>query len=205
MSEVHAQRTFHLPANYNINSICLLARDPHWLFAYWELSDEKKKEFIEEFGSELWERSIPVLKVTNVSKNTSFYIRINEFSNNWYINVADTNSLYVVEIGRKVSEHFFINLAGSNYVATPSDSISTNTNAYFIDYKNLRSGTIDPESGKIYETHDFKLYSQVLFGLSSPELFGINLQESLFGISSAELFGINIAEHLGISSGSFIK
>lgn len=205
MSDVHSEGTYNLPAGYNDNYIILLAKDPHWLFAYWEVSDEKKNSFIREFGHEFLERSVPVLKITNVSKDTNFFVRINDFSNNWYINVDDPDSMYVAELGRRVSDHFFISLANSNYVITPGNSVSPNTAAYFINYNDLRNGKLDIQTGNIYETYDLKTQSKGVFGISSPELFGINIHELVSGISSAELSGARITEYLGISSESLIK
>jgi len=205
MTEVHTQSTYYLPVSYDDNKIILLARDPHWLYADWEISNEKKNTFFQELGYGLWEKSVPVLKITNVSKNTSFFIRINDFSSNWYINVPEADCLYMAEVGRRLSDQFFINLASSNYISTPTDVVSINTSAYFIDYKSLRKGTLDVESRKIYETYNFKSTTTSIFGLSSPELFGIGHQESTVGISSAELYGINVSEHIGISSGEFLS
>lgn len=205
MSEACTPDSYRLSSSYNDNAIVLLARDPHWLYAYWEVSDDKKNTFYKDFGSELWEKSTPVLKVTNVSRNNFFYIRINNFSDSWYINVPDSNNLYIAEIGRMVSGQFFINLASSNYAVTPGESISPATTAYFINYKNLKNGTLDLESGMVYETYDFDYKSNVVLGPSSPELSGLNLHESMFGISSAELLGINLGEHLGISSEAIFR
>lgn len=191
MSEAHAQGTYNIPSGYDDNRIVLLARDPNWLYAYWEISSATKSNFIREFNQDLWEKSVPVLKVTNVSKNASFNIRINDFSNSWYINVEDSNSLYTAELGRVVSEQFFINLASSNYVVTPGNAVSSNTTAYFLDYRNLRNGKFDPESGKIYENYGYDLHSRGVIGISSPELMGMDLEESMFGISSGLLSGIS--------------
>lgn len=205
MYEAQTYSGYHIPLGYNDNRVVLLARDPHWLYAYWEISDQQKNSFLQEFGYDLWEKSIPVLKVTNVSNNTSFYIRINEFSSNWYINVANSDSLYVAELGRRVSDKFFINLASSNYAATPGDAVSSSTSLYFINYKDLKNGKLDIETGQINNSFEYNLNIQEMLGISSPELYGINLQESIFGVSSAELFGINLEKHLGVSSESFIK
>jgi len=140
MSEVYLQKEGFMPSGYGDSQITLLARDPYWLYAYWELSPESKDAFIRDFGLELWEKSVPALKVTNISKNESFFVRINDFSDSWYINVNDPNCLYVAELGRKVSERFFISIANSNYVSTPGCSVSSNTAAYFINYNDLKNG-----------------------------------------------------------------
>jgi uncharacterized protein len=200
MSEAHTQSPCELPSCYGDNKITLLARDPHWLFAYWEISNTKENTFFEEFGQTVWQKSVPALKVTNVSQNSSFFIRINDFSDNWYINVPDTNNLYIAEIGRRVAGEFFIHLASSNYAATPTDKSSRNTAACYIDYRSLRKGTLDLASRNIYGSVERIEEFEARIGLSSPELQNRRLGESLFGVSSAELFGIKLEEHLGISS-----
>lgn len=205
MSDVHINGTYNLPASYYDSYIVLLAKDPNCLFAYWELSDEKKKTFLAEFGYEFWERSVPVLKVTNITKHTNHFLKINDFSNNWYIDVDDPGSMFVAELGRRVSDQFFINLASSNYTETPDNTVSSNTAAYFINYKDFKNGKMDMESGKIYETYALKTQSKAISGISSPELFGINMQELVSGISSAESFGAKITEHLGMSSENLIR
>lgn len=205
MSVVQTISQYYLPDSYDDNRITLLARDPHWLYAYWDLSAEKKNAFFRDFGRELWEKSHPVLKVVNVSRNESIYIRINDFSNNWYIHVPDSNCLYTAEIGRKVPDSFFINLANSNYTVTPGDYISPNTSAYFVDYRDVRDGKIDLDARKVYQYHDFEFQSQGVIGLSSPELYGQNLTASESGVSSLELSGFNLLERLGVSSDSMIR
>lgn len=205
MSEVQTDNKYHLPYIYNNSRVVLMARDPNCLFAYWELSGDSKDSFIREFGAELWEKTVPVLKVTNVSDNNSFYVRVNDFSNSWYINVPDSGSLYVAEIGRRLSDKFFINLASSNYVTTPSNALSPNTTSHFINYSDLKGGSIDLQTGMIYKNQDFVMESQLVLGLSSPELLKNRMDESILGISSAQLFGINLEDHLGISSEILIR
>lgn len=190
MSEVHSPYQENVPSWDNEIKVVLLPKDPNWLFAYWEFPEEKKSLFIQEFGHELWERSVPVLKIVNVSRNTSFYIRLNDFSNSWYINVPDGDSLYVAELGRKVSDRFFINLADSNYVSTPGENTSSNASVYFIDYKELRNGRPEIEA---------------VSGTGPVEFLRAGTRQPLAGISSAGLFGINLQEHVGFSSESIFR
>lgn len=184
MLETNAQNQYFLPPVYDDNRIVLLARDPFWLYAYWEISREKRNDFFDNFGNNLWDKSIPVLKVTNISRNDVFYVRINDFSNSWYINVSDSNNVYAAEIGRMVREQFFVSLASSNHITTPGDSISQNTTSCFADYRDLRVGTVKLKKDKAYETfysgHQIKMPSVP----SSPEMPGIGRYESISGISS---------------------
>ena len=177
MTDASFSSTYQIPAGYNDNKLTLLARDPHCIYAYWEVSDDRKIAFINDFNRELWEKSIPVLKVVNVSKNEEYTIMINDYSNNWYINVPDSNCLYTAEIGRKVSEDFFINLASSNYIATPTNYVSTNTTAYFTNFQDLRQGIFNTESHNINKSAYIEFPMSNTIGTSSSELFGIKVHD----------------------------
>ncbi|HHV99901.1 MAG TPA: DUF4912 domain-containing protein [Clostridiaceae bacterium] len=158
---------YRLPQSYNDNSITLVAQSPHLLYAYWEISEDKKRQFIECFGQELWNASIPVLKVFNITKNKVLFTRTNEFSNSLYMEVPDSNCSYIAEIGRKISDKFFISLAHSNCVNTPSDTLSNNTVAIFTDYKRLKTEKEIPNVQKLYKKIELSLNSD-LSGMTSP-------------------------------------
>lgn len=178
----------------------LLPRDPHCLYAYWEIPQNSQNKLKYELGESLWEHSLPVLKIMNISKNTVTYIEINDISNNWFVSVEDANSLYLAEIGRRISDNCFIQLASSNYIYTPNNDFSSNSASYFVDYKDLRHGKFNFESGLIYQSLEFKKEAFLSLGLSSPQVFGSNRFENLMSMSSAELFKINLKQYIGISS-----
>ncbi|HHW31782.1 MAG TPA: DUF4912 domain-containing protein [Clostridiaceae bacterium] len=129
-----------LPELYNDDIMILYAVDPKRLFTCWEISEIRKNHFINDFGRELWEKSVPVLIVSNITRNESFEIRVNNFSDSWYINVPHSDCIYRVELGRRVSEHFVINLITSNSVYVPGDGSSSDTKILFADYRDI-SGT----------------------------------------------------------------
>jgi hypothetical protein len=137
MQDIEKNGAYVLPEFYNYDTMVLYAVDPNWLFACWEISDHKKNAFIEDFGKYLWDKSVPILKVTNITRNESFNIRINDFSDSWYINVPYPNCLYKTEIGRNVSGRFFISLVNSNSVYVPGKTPRDNTKVLFADYKNI--------------------------------------------------------------------
>lgn len=177
MHETLKESTFALPSGYDDNRIILLPRDPYWLYAYWEISNSKKKSFFKEFGYQLWEKSVPALKITNTSKQTTFYIDIEDFSTSRYVNVNESNCMYTAEIGRRLPGEFFISLASSNSTATPGDRASENVYAYFINYKDMKAGK--PSSGVRNLTRKYKQAVNTIdtFGISSGEIFGISSGE----------------------------
>lgn len=183
MSDPISQFSEQLQVRNEGSLITLLSRDPNWLYVYWDISEEKNRAFLAELGEDLWKRSLPALKVTNIIKNESFFVRINEFSDSWYINVTDSNQIYVVEIGRKISENYFIGLSSSNSISTPSSYVSSNTTACFASYTDVKSGRFEIGAVKAYDSYIYNNAAELISGLSSPELYGKN-REELSSVSS---------------------
>lgn len=188
MLEIYPDSEYQLPESYNGTEIILAARDPNWLYAYWEISEDKKKQFIDQFGMELWEKSIPSLKIINISKIEELFIRINESSNSWYINVEHPGCVYFAEIGRKISDTFFISLATSNCINTPGDNISANTTCFFVDYNYFRTKGLTLKPKEIYEQFDRSFRLSTLSGVSSPGVSEADFQETFNGVSSYTMF-----------------
>lgn len=177
--------------------ITLLARDPKWLYVYWDIPEEISAAFAAELGEELWKRSVPVLKVSNITKRESFFVRINEFSDNWYINVRDANNLYVAEIGRKISENLFVGMSSSNGVVTPSDFVSPDTTVCFANYADLKNGSFEIRTGGVSDSFLYGLTSEEIYGLSSSGLYGESRDEGLSAVSSAMPYGGSLQEFTG--------
>ncbi|KNY24794.1 DUF4912 domain-containing protein [Pseudobacteroides cellulosolvens] len=188
MDHSNTPNTYKLPESYGETKIVLVARDPNCLFAYWEISGIETRRFIDELGIEFWQKSSPALKVKNLSNGSNFIIVINDYANNWYIHVDNINSFYEVEYGRKISERFFIPIVSSNYVLTPSNSVSSSASCYFMDYRNFSKSGLEKESRYIYEMLDMESYYKNI-GISSMEFAFNSKFEQCFGISSLELFG----------------
>ncbi len=195
MTPQSSENLVYIPSGYGESKIVLLTKDPGCLFAYWE-AGQRKKNFISEFGLELWEKSIPVLKVTNVSSNNSFFVNITEEADNWYIYVSETESLYMAELGRRVSNQFFVSLASSNYAYTPANTISVNTSSYFADYREVRKGNLNFGTGEIYKHYMGSL--EYMSGISSPELMGSNIEKE--NVNALITKGLSMEEYLGVSS-----
>lgn len=122
-----------LPRRYGEDRLVLLARDPYWLFAYWELSATKQEKFEEIYGSGSWKASRPILRLYDVTGIEDFQgynahyfvdIPINDEADNWYIEVGKPNRTFCVDLGRILPSGTFVPLLRSNPAHTPRASLS---------------------------------------------------------------------------------
>jgi uncharacterized protein len=120
-----------LPSAYGDTRIVLMARDPYWIFAYWEVADARRMDIEREAGSG-WEGLRKVLRVYDVTDiefnganaHKYFDIDITSEAGNWYIRVGEANRSWCVDLGVITSDGKFIMIARSNVVATPRDTAS---------------------------------------------------------------------------------
>ncbi|HHV63108.1 MAG TPA: DUF4912 domain-containing protein [Firmicutes bacterium] len=123
---------YELPAGYGETKLVLQVRDPYWMHAYWEISEETIRDIQRMLGPLNWneaQRALRVHDITGIDFNGanahySFDIPINNVANNWYINVERPNRRYCVDLGVKNEAGDFILITRSNPVHTPRDGIS---------------------------------------------------------------------------------
>lgn len=129
---LYSQPEPQLPQNYGLDRMVLMARDPHWLYAYWEITATKQDEFKGSFGTAAWSFTHPVLRVYDVTgvdfdgKNAKGFIdiHISEHVDNWHIEVGEPDRAFCVDLGRMFPDGRFVTLLRSNTVTTPRASIS---------------------------------------------------------------------------------
>jgi hypothetical protein len=113
-----------LPATYNDNRIVLLARDPHWLYAYWDFSVERMSAIRSQLGASEAQLILRISDVTYVDFNganawNTTDIELTPFTTNWYISVPQADTAYCVEVGYRAQDGRFAALGRSNVVSTP--------------------------------------------------------------------------------------
>ncbi|MDO5580956.1 MAG: DUF4912 domain-containing protein [Planctomycetia bacterium] len=108
------------------DQLILMVRDPFWLHAYWEISALLVERIRAAMGH-LWHTADPILRLykihtDNVGALRQEYItdiQIHGGINNWYIDVDDPPSSFMVEIGYLARDGQFFVLLSSNIVETP--------------------------------------------------------------------------------------
>jgi len=174
-----------LPERYYDNKLVLMARDPYWCYAYWDISPEVMAQKAASVRDE-WGRHWLVLRVYDVTgisfdgSNSNKYIDIsvNGDANNWYLNVWEAGRNYLVELGFKTTEGHFISIARSNQVGTPADTISP---------------VIEEEWMAVDEDFDeiFRMSGGGKTGIGASERAGLNLNETLSSQGGSEAYGSN--------------
>lgn len=173
MQYISKENGYYLPIDYNDTKIVLLVRDPYCLFAYWEISNEKRDNFIKQFGEDCWNKSRPVIKLTNVTLGKSDFIEVTNYSHNWYINITEPNCIFTAELGRLFDNNIFVALVSSNSVHTPFDKPLTEETISMVEYTDTKtvkkSNVKAPSLGK----YDYRIAPDNI-GLSSAMLSGIS-------------------------------
>jgi hypothetical protein len=121
-----------IPDSYNETYMRAIPRDPQWLFAYWEICDATRKELRGKMGESAFtsgKRILRLLDITDISYDGSnaqrfIDIEINEFANNWYVQVPESGRSYVLELGLLTTTGRFYLVTKSNIVTVPRMGVS---------------------------------------------------------------------------------
>lgn len=114
-----------LPASYGEDVLYLVARDPHWLFSYWDVDWSRFPATIMRGG----ERKV-FLKVKCGEAEES-HVEIHPEARNWYVPAQKTNAFYRAELGYFTGEGTWQPIVLSNNALTPSDSLAQESAASF--------------------------------------------------------------------------
>jgi hypothetical protein len=117
-----------LPEAYGTKKLFLTARDPHWLYANWDLTHDQQ--------SKLNARSAEghlILRVyaNKIEGHPLYEIHVHPESRHWFAHVEKAGSPYTAELGYYSPVGRWMRVAASGTTVTPPDSVSENGNAEF--------------------------------------------------------------------------
>ena len=109
-----------LPATYHEDTLFLIARDPRWLFSYWDFNWSRVPE------SEMRDaRRAYYLRVLRLSGEVETLVEIHPGAKNWYVPVRDANTSYVAELGHFGRRGAWHSLVRSKEARTPADALAS--------------------------------------------------------------------------------
>jgi hypothetical protein len=117
-----------LPEAYGTQQLLLTARDPHWLYAHWDLTREQQKKY-----NALSTDKHLVLRifVDEVSEHPFAQVHVHPESSHWFVHVAEAGAKYVAELGFYKAGGRWSGISTSGATLTPPDAMSDDTSAQF--------------------------------------------------------------------------
>ena len=120
-----------LPESYGTKRLFLTARDPHWLYANWDLTPEQQKRY-----NSLSADKHLVLRIYmgTAEGEPISQIHVHPESKHWFAHVEQAGEKYFAELGyyRKFRDkHVWTRVAVSGATLTPPDSVSADTSIEF--------------------------------------------------------------------------
>lgn len=180
--ESPGEPVMELPRSYGRDRLVLLPRDPHWLYAYWEISAARHEDFAQRYGPAAWQTSRPVLRVYDVTGVDEFHggnalgfvdIPVNDAADSWHIEVGQPDRAYCADLGRVLPGGRFVTLLRSNVAVTPRATFSDRLDEEWMwiegVYRSLRrleTGVSSP----LLIAEVRKRMGAAPLGISSPEL-----------------------------------
>lgn len=131
----HAQITYlngggSLPDFYGEDRLVILPRDPHNIFAYWEVSLPTRSALEERAGADRCAEACYLLRIykyaqDNTETAESFFDReVGRDHSNWYSHVTEADRFYRAELGWRLPGEPFQPILRSNLIRTPRDTLS---------------------------------------------------------------------------------
>lgn len=117
-----------LPQSYGTKKLFLTARDPHWLYANWDLTAEQQKEL----NTASTDGHL-ILRVYagKIEGHPTYEIHVHPESRHWFAHVERAGNSYAAELGYYSALGKWMRVAVSSGTLTPPDAASTESDAEF--------------------------------------------------------------------------
>jgi uncharacterized protein len=117
-----------LPESYGTKKLVLTARDPHWLYAHWDLTREQQLEL----NSASTDGHL-VLRIFagKIEGHPAYEIHVHPESRHWFAHVERAGNSYAAELGYYSALGKWTRVANSSGTVTPPDAASKDDAAEF--------------------------------------------------------------------------
>ncbi|HXG48245.1 MAG TPA: DUF4912 domain-containing protein, partial [Methylomirabilota bacterium] len=117
-----------LPESYGTERLFLTARDPHWLYAHWDLTREQQREY----NRRSVDRHLVLRVFRNGVEGEPFReIHLQPESRSWFAHVGLGGTKYVAQLGYYAAPDQWVAIATSGATLTPPDSLSEDVSVWF--------------------------------------------------------------------------
>jgi len=117
-----------LPESYGTQKLFLTARDPHWLYAHWDLSREQQLKLNAQSSDGHLVLRIYAHKIEG---HPTYEIHVHPESRHWFTHVERAGNSYVAELGYYSALGKWTRISTSSGTMTPPDAVSADTDTDF--------------------------------------------------------------------------
>jgi hypothetical protein len=117
-----------LPESYGTKKLFLTARDPHWLYAHWDLTREQQLKMNAHSSDGHLVLRIYAHKIEG---HPTYEIHVHPESRHWFTHVERAGHSYVAELGYYSALGKWTRISTSSGTMTPPDAISSETDTDF--------------------------------------------------------------------------
>lgn len=113
-----------LPTAYGTRRLLLFARDPHWVYAHWDLTDSQLREANKKSAS-----GALVLRIRAGAPDAEVVVEqaVHPESKNWFIHVPQAGAAYLGELGYYDAARSWVRISVSTPTLTPRNDLSNET------------------------------------------------------------------------------
>lgn len=115
-----------LPASYLEDQIFLVARDPRWLFCYWDFDWSRYPTTVMRYG--IAQFFLKIVAASGVEETT---VEIQPEARNWYVPVGKPDTTYTAELGHFSKDGSWHGIVKSAAAHAPADNLSAEAIADF--------------------------------------------------------------------------
>ncbi len=124
----HIAADVELPEAYGTKRLFLAARDPHWLYAHWDLTREQQLKLnAQSTDGHLVLR----IYVNKVEGHPVYEIHVHPESRHWFTHVERAGNSYIAELGYYSALGKWMRISASSGTMTPPDAVSSEMDADF--------------------------------------------------------------------------
>lgn len=117
-----------LPEAYGTGRLLLTARDPHWLYAYWDFTMEQLRRHNRRAAEGHLRLRVFMDKV---SERPHTEVGVHPESRNWFVHVGRGGARYIAQLGYYDQRRRWHKVAESEATLTPPDSLADDLSARF--------------------------------------------------------------------------
>ncbi len=118
-----------MPESYATGRLLLMARDPRCLYAHWDLTSERMREFC---GRSAHGHLVVRVYQGWIGNGIAAETHVHPESRHWFVHVDKPNSVFIAQLGYYEAGGLWVAVASSDAVMTPPDAAAEDKTAVFV-------------------------------------------------------------------------